>query len=200
MKASGRQGQCQGERAVLGLILSLCACYVGAQDRDAIFRGAQKQAATGPEVATVIEPADGQYVYSSDPAVPRPRIRFAIGKAPQTDYAIFSAEEQHELDALRDRALVAHKPDGTSEAADPAIAHARVKSHTRRPATANLTRRTARTSTCEPSAKADRAAALSWPKVVQEGGKVCAPRVEFAEQPDWRDHLWCFNKGDGSVR
>ena len=40
----------------------------------------------------------------------------------------------------------------------------------------------------------------AWPKVVQQGDKVCVPKLDFSEQPDWRDHLWCFNKGDGSVR
>jgi len=182
--------QVSTERALLVLALSLCPWYAGAQEREAIFHASPRQAGPASAVATVVEPAGGQFVYSSEMPVARPTIRFAIGKTPPTDYAIFSAEEQHELEVMRDHAAEAQKPT------EPALAHA----HTHRQAHANATRRSVRSSMCEPSSKAGHVADLAWPKVVQEGEKVCVPKLDFAEQPDWRDHLWCFNKGDGSVR
>jgi hypothetical protein len=175
-------------RALLGLALSLCTWCAGAQELEAIFRSAPRQASPASAVATVVEPAGGQFVYSSEMPAARPTIRFAIGKAPTTDYTFFSAEEQHELEVMRDRAVDAQK------SIEPPHARANGRAH------ANVTRRAVRSSTCEPSSKAGHVAGLAWPKVVQEGEKVCVPKLDFAEQPDWRDHLWCFNKGDGSVR
>ena len=180
------------EHALLGLALSLCMGCVGAQEREAIFRAAPRQASPASAVATVVEPAGGQFVYSSELPAARPFVRFAIGKTPQTDFAIFSAEEQHELESLRSRAVEEQKPT------EPRLTHAHARAGGF--ARANVPRRAVRSSTCEPSSSAVQVAGLAWPKVVQEGEKVCVPRLEFAEQPDWRDHLWCFNKGDGSVR
>lgn len=179
-------------RALLGLLLSLCTWCAGAQEREAIFRAASRQTSPVSPVATVIEPSDGQFVYSNELPAARPTVRFAIGKAPQTDYAIFSAEEQHELDVLWDRAIEAQKP------VEPALAHAHANASAQ--ANAHVTRRAAHSTTCEPSSKPGQVAGLAWPKVVQQGEMVCVPRLDFAEQPDWRDHLWCFNKGNGSVR
>jgi hypothetical protein len=180
------------EHALLGLTLSLCMVCAGAQEREAIFRAAQRQASPASAVATVVEPAGGQFVYSSELPATRPFIRFAIGKTPPTDYAIFSAEEQLELEALRSRAVDEQKPT------EPPLTHAHARAGGQ--ARANVMRRAVRSSTCEATSNAGHVAALAWPKVVQEGEKVCVPKLEFAEQPDWRDHLWCFNKGDGSVR
>ena len=179
-------------RMLLGLSLTLCMLCAGAQEHEAIFRAAQRQGSPASAVATVVEPAGGQFVYSSERAAMRPSTRFAIGKAPQTDYAIFSAEEQHELDLLRDHAAAAQK---SNESPTP-HAHANAPPSGQ----SNATRRAVRVSTCKPSSKVDHVDGLAWPKVVQEGEKVCVPKLDFAEQPDWRDHLWCFNKGDGSVR
>jgi hypothetical protein len=180
------------EHALLGLTLSLCMVCAGAQEREAIFRAVPRQASPASAVATVVEPADGQFVYSSELPATRPFIRFAIGKTPPADYSVFSAEEQHELEALRSRSVEEQKPT------EPPLTHAHARSGGQ--ARANVTRRAVRSSTCEPTSNAGHVAGLAWPKVVQEGERVCVPKLEFAEQPDWRDHLWCFNKGDGSVR
>ena len=185
-------------RVLLGLSLLLCACCVVAQDREAIFRAAPRQAGAASEVAIVVEPADGQFVYSTERPAARPALRFAIGKASQTDYPIFSAEEQHELDVLRDHATESEKGFELSSAHVPVSA--RALPHTSGLAGGGVSRKAARSSTCEPAFKTGQAASLAWPKVIQQGEKVCVPKLEFADQPDWRDHLWCFNKGDGSVR
>ena len=185
-------------RVLLGLALSLWTSCAGAQEREAIFHATPREASPASAVATVLEPAGGQFVYSSAPPAARPTIRFAIGKAPQIDYAIFSAEEQHELDLMRDRAGVARD----SVEPSPSFGHAHAHAHAQeggRP-NSNATRRAVRSSTCEPSSKLGQAAGLAWPKVVQQGDEVCVPKLDFAEQPDWRDHLVCFSKGDDSVR
>ena len=98
------------EHALLGLALSLCMGCAGAQGREAIFRAAPRQASPASAVATVVEPAGGQFVYSSELPASRPFIRFAIGKTPPTDFVIFSAEEQHELETLRSRAVEEQTP------------------------------------------------------------------------------------------
>ena len=185
-------------RVLQCLALSLCMSCAGAQEREATFRAAPRQASPASVVATVLEPAGGQFVYSSAPPAARPTIRFAIGKAPQTDYAIFSAEEQHELDLMRNRA--AEVRDSVATSPSSARAHANAHAHAGGRPNSNAMRRAVPSSTCEPSSKLSQVAGLAWPKVVQQGDKVCVPKLDFAEQPDWRDHLWCFNKGDGSVR
>lgn len=38
-----------------------------------------------------------------------------------------------------------------------------------------------------------RSSNLVWPKVVLRGQLTCVPVKEFAEAPDWKDHLTCWN-------
>lgn len=139
-----------------------------------------------PDTFAVEEPASGQYVYSARPAAPRSQARFAIGKAPRSDFTVYSAEEQQELLALRNRLSTATSPQGD-------IPNATAK-RTRR------ARRHQATRVCAPASGQSEVGPVEWPKVIRDGAKVCVPKPEFADKADWREHVWCFNKGDGSVR
>ena len=166
--------------------LSVASGATRAEDRGVAVRASTPASGPTTGVAALLEPSDGLFVYSTQPPPKRPSMRFAIGQAPRSDYTIFSAEEQHGLDELRER-MAAQQ-----------VSAARVP--VRAVGKASVGRSPKRVTACAPAAQTDRLAALAWPKVVEQGEKVCVPRLEFADQADWRDHLWCFSKGDGSVR
>ena len=145
------------------------------------------------EPVVVLEPADGQYVYSDRSPEGRARARFPIGKAPRSEYELFSAEEQRGLQSLRDRLLAAQAhPAEADELATrpPRVPRSQAPArHTKHLATA-----------CAPATHSGQLEALPWPKVVQDGTCTCVPKLEYADKADWRDHVWCFDNGDGHVR
>ena len=141
------------------------------------------------DTAAIEEPASGQYVYSARPSPPRPQARFAIGKAARSDFIIYSAEEQEELLALRKR-LSAATSAGTVQPEGAHVAAKRIRSVGRHPAAR----------VCAPASGPNPVEAVEWPKVIRDGAKVCVPEPEFADKANWREHVLCFNKGDGSVR
>lgn len=172
-------------------LMSAAACV--AADRDVVFHAAPAPARASSDVVAVLEPAEGQFLYSGEAQKVRPRARFAIGNAPRTDFVVYSAEEQVGLQALRDRLAAA--------AATPASGSASARStetiaHLTRPAIHHATPKRV----CSPAKPEVALTDLAWPKVVRDDNKVCVPKLEFAEQSDWRDHVWCFDKGDGNVR
>ena len=189
--------------AIAAAILAYASApsLVLAAEPGVVFRTAVPPSAAAPEVASVLEPAGGQFVYSNQSAAAAPRARIAIGKAPRTEYTFFSPDEQRELKALQDR-LSSERitgellPDGhpadaqASRAVSALVTHPIVR-------TAHATKRA---HACAPAALTDQLASLAWPKVVQSGTQVCVPKVEFADKADWRDHVWCFDQGDGRVR
>jgi hypothetical protein len=164
-----------------------------AADRDVVFRASPVPAQAASEVITVLEPADGQFLYSAEAQKARPRARFAIGSAPRTDFVVYSEEEQVGLQALRDRlAAAAVTPASSASSATSTATLARLS----RP----VLRHAAPKAACSPAKPNVALTDLAWPKVVRDDNKVCVPKLEFAEQSDWRDHVWCFDKGDGNVR
>lgn len=40
---------------------------------------------------------------------------------------------------------------------------------------------------------------LNWPKVVLRDNVTCVPKTPFANAPDWRDHLTCWNSETKNV-
>lgn len=173
---------------VLVLAVVFAAASAGrasAQEVETTFKGAVP-IVTDAGAAAVEEPAGGQYVYSSEHPKPRPHVRFAIGSAPRSDYTVYSAEEQHALEALAERNTIEQR------AAAPRVSRA-----VHQLAAVRLAHHPV---ACVKDESAPHPAGLSAPKVLREGNKVCVPRMEFADQADWRDHVWCFDKGDGSVR
>jgi len=182
-------------------ILAIAACVLSpaaalAEEPGVLFRTDQGPAAAGSEVVSVLEPAGGQFVYSNQVPAAKPRARFAIGKAPRTEFTFFSPGEQQELRALQDR-MSAEKQ--SSDQLHEAVIHAAPAAMASR-SRARTVRATSRTHACAPSDLTDQLASLAWPKVVQNGTKVCVPKQDFADKPDWRDHVWCFDQGDGRVR
>lgn len=176
-----------------GTVALMCAASCVAADRDVAFRASPAPARASSDVITVLEPADGQFLYSGETQKARPRARFAIGSVPRTEFVVYSAEEQVGLQALRDRLAASAVTPASSAASATSTAAA---AHMSRP----LLRHASPKAVCTP-AKPDVALAdIAWPKVVREDDKVCVPKLEFAEQSDWRDHVWCFDKGDGNVR
>ena len=186
--------------------LTVVACLWGgafpgqAQDRGVVFKASPKAPDSAPEVARIAEPADGQFVYSSDRPPARPMTRFAIGQAPRTDFTIFSAEEQRELDNLRERTAATQGVASPSTSAASTGASGRVVRPAHSSPRKDSSAKTKRATACLETSKPDGQQSAIGPKVIADGDKVCVPKLDFAEQPDWRDHLWCFNKGDGSVR
>jgi hypothetical protein len=174
-------------------VASLSCARADAADPGVVFRPAIPAREDGSTAATVAEPADGQFVYSSELLHARPGARFAVGATPRTDFVLFSAEEQRALDVLSER----QEPAVPSQEQG-AVVHSAPSS------VLNLVRRRARHThravACPVDAKTPAGSAVSWPKVAHDGQRVCVPKLEFADQPDWRDHMWCFDKGDGSVR
>ena len=177
--------------AIAVLAITPGACF--SEEPGVRFLPAHAPSIAASEPVVVLEPAGGQYVYSEQLAAARARARFAIGKAPRTEYALFSAEEQRELQALRDR-MSAAQP----HASTPDVPLAQPEKLGRSVARHPHAKRVAKA--CAPAGSAGDLEALSWPKVVQDGTRVCVPKLEFADKADWRDHVWCFDSGDGHVR
>ena len=177
--------------AIAALAITPQPCL--SQEPGVLFLPAHAPSLAASEPVVVLEPAGGQYVYSDASAQPRSRARFPIGKAPRTEYTLFSAEEQHELQSLRDRLIAAQAhPAAAAEftTRPPRPSHSAARSmHAKHAVTA-----------CPPAAHAAKLEALPWPKVVQHGSSTCVPKLEFADKADWRDHVWCFDNGDGHVR
>jgi len=176
-----------------GSVAMVCAGACVAADRDVVFRAAPAPAHASSDVIVVLEPADGQFLYSGEVQRGRPHARFAIGNPPRTDFVVYSAEEQVGLQALRDRlGAGAATPASGAASSTPTATMARLS----RPAVHQATPKRV----CSPAKPAVALTDLAWPKVVRDDNKVCVPKLEFAEQSDWRDHVWCFDKGDGNVR
>jgi hypothetical protein len=179
-------------RAAGATFLWLCVSTCFAGEKGVVFGPAAASGVTSSAPAIVLEPAGGQFIYSTDAHRVRPGQRFAIGSAPRTDFAVFSAEEQVALEEL----IQKHAADAAA-ASIPARATASATAHS---APRAVVRHTARTSACAPDKAEPATTAVAWPKVVRDERKVCVPKLEYADQGDWRDHMWCFDKGDGNVR
>ena len=170
-------------------VVAICSASSYAAERGVVFRSSAASAPSTREAVSIAEPAGGQFTYSNDSQKVVVGPRFAIGSAPRTDYAVYSAEEQVGLEALRER-LMARSAASSPEVTAPA-----------KPAQHLAVRRVARKTVCAATDKPDAAmTSAAWPKVVRDEHKVCVPKLEYADQSDWRDHLWCFDKGDGNVR
>lgn len=183
--------RCRMSGVVSAMFLGACASVSIAADRGVVFRTGPASAPTSSEPVDVLEPAGGQFTYSADGHAVRPGPRFAIGGTPRTDFVAFSAEEQAALEELRQKLIAG------AAASSPAPAQPRPSAPT---PTRVATRHATRTTTCA-SDKPDQAmTAMAWPKVVRDERKVCVPKLEYADQGDWRDHMWCFDKGEGNVR
>jgi len=182
--------------AVAILVCAIAPALALASEPGVAFRTAVPPGAAASEVVSVLEPAGGQFVYSNQSAAVAPRARFAIGKAPRTEYTFFSPDEQHELKALQDRLSGEQMSGGR-----PADSHGSGAAAARATRSgARATHATRHPRACAPAALTEQLANVAWPKVVQSGTQVCVPKLEFADKPDWRDHVWCFDQGDGRVR
>jgi hypothetical protein len=123
-------------------------------------------------------------------------LRFAVGKAPRTEFVLFSPDEQQELRALQDRLTADQQAaDHSQEALTHSVAPALPGHRLARAAHASAHPRA-----CSPTGAASQITNLAWPKVVHNGTQVCVPKLEFADKADWRDHVWCIDQGDGHVR
>ncbi len=169
-------------------ILSTAACW--AAEQGVVFNPSPAPAPSAAGQVLIAEPADGQFVYSGRPQPMRPRARFAIGNLQSTDATVYSAEEQVELRALEARLSATAASAAAASAVPVRLTHA-IRSVVRHPASKVA---------CTPAKSDEAMSTVSWPKVVRDDRKVCVPKLEFADQGDWRDHLWCFDKGDGNVR
>ena len=108
----------------------------------------------------------GEYIYSLLPEASDGRMaqRFYIGRAPRTEYTLFSAEEEAALWSLRDHERHRDDPPARRHVHPLALA-------TRAPAPV-----------------------IDWPKVVTAPGRVCVPAQGFGDATDWREHLVCWLK------
>ena len=183
--------RCRTRRVMSAMLLGLWAASCIAGDQGVVFRAAPASAPVFGEPVAVLEPADGQFTYSSDGHAVHHGPRFAIGAAPRTDLVVFSAEEQTSLEELRQKLIA------SAAASSPAQSMARPSAR----ATPRLVAHHASRLTACATDKLDPAmTAMAWPEVVRDERKVCVPKLEYADQGDWRDHMWCFDKGDGNVR
>ena len=171
------------------VVLTLVHATSRADDPGITFHAAPNEQAAASEQASVSHPAGGEFVYAQASANARPRVRFAVGVAPRSDFTVFSAEEQAELENLRQRELAKQSSRIVTAAASQRLDHP-----------ARHAPRLRAKAACETKAETQSPASSKLPKVVHDGSRVCVPKLDFAEQPDWREHLWCFNRGDSSVR
>jgi hypothetical protein len=96
--------------------------------------------------------------------MPRIAQRLVFGAPKRDEFELFSAQEEEALWNLREAQRQAH----ARAMHPPAIRHAA-------------------------QSKPKRAPSIEWPKVVVSGGSTCVPTREFADSPQWREHLVCWN-------
>lgn len=183
--------RCQTRRVMSATFLGLCAASCIAADQGVVFRAAPTSAPMFGEPVTIREPADGQFTYSSEGHAVRHGPRFAIGVAQRTDLVVFSAEEQTSLEELRQKLIASTAASSPSQAMVRPSAHATPRA---------VAHHASRVTACATDKLDPAMTAMAWPKVVRDERKVCVPKLEYADQGDWRDHMWCFDKGDGNVR
>ncbi len=177
-------------RAPLFLATVVAVLFVSSSegaDQGIAFQASPASTSAAGGNVSIIEPAGGQFTYSVEGQKVRIGPRFAIGGIPRTDYVIYSAEEQAGLDALREKLLA------SAAASAPLVAQAKAAPRAAAP-------RAVHKAVCSPEKNDSALTSAALPKVVRDDHKVCVPKLEYADQADWRDHLWCFDKGDGNVR
>ena len=121
--------------------------------------------------AVLQTPHAGAFIYAAiEPSDGRVAQRFVIGRAPRSDFVLFSADEEQALWTLRDRQRFpkAYLPPRPMRALPPPGAAPR--------------------------------AAIDWPKVVVADGRTCVPTGDFADAHDWRSHLVCWVRATREVR